>query len=415
LENIQSSSTETELLAQSAQLSNSQELLSSGVDSFYLKIVFFLLIIAGIPLFPKNWHNYFKISAFKIWILLVLISTFFSIDHRLSNLTICHLFACGICLLVGEKLLKENEFFSHKVLFPILSISLFTTFMFAFQQHYGGLEDLRKSVLQLVPEERLSEEFLRRINSTRVYGTMIYPNSLAGLIMLLLPACLCALWNLSEKIPQIVKMLAVGILGYMGVASLYWTKSKTAWLIVLLLAVLTIFIKANLSKKIKTVVAILLVCMGTIAFFTVHSDYFKRGATSVTARFDYWQAAVANTVKNPIIGTGPGTFGICYQKLKKPESEMARLCHNDYLEQFTDSGIPAGLAWLIFILAYSKKIITNLKNYSAINYCIALGLLAFILQAFTEFSLYIPAIALPFFTLLGGLNHVRLSDNNSVQ
>ena len=50
-----------------------------------------------------------------------------------------------------------------------------------------------------------------------------------------------------------------------------------------------------------------------------------------------------------MVGTGPGTFAIPYQALKRPEAEMARLVHNDYLEQATDSGIPAFLLYSLFI------------------------------------------------------------------
>ena len=51
----------------------------------------------------------------------------------------------------------------------------------------------------------------------------------------------------------------------------------------------------------------------------------------------------------PIFGSGPGTFQRSYEQLKAPESEMARLTHNDYLEQFSDSGIIGGLAYLAWI------------------------------------------------------------------
>ncbi len=37
-----------------------------------------------------------------------------------------------------------------------------------------------------------------------------------------------------------------------------------------------------------------------------------------------------------------GRLAIAYERLKKPESEMAQMTHNDYLEQASDSGV-AGL------------------------------------------------------------------------
>jgi 3-dehydroquinate dehydratase-2 len=79
-------------------------------------------------------------------------------------------------------------------------------------------------------------------------------------------------------------------------------------------------------------------------------NYFAGGATSVGARFDYWRAAAQTTIAHPLLGTGPGTFQRPYAKLKSPDAEMARLTHNDYLEQFSDSGIAGGIfyaAWIV--------------------------------------------------------------------
>jgi O-antigen ligase len=54
-------------------------------------------------------------------------------------------------------------------------------------------------------------------------------------------------------------------------------------------------------------------------------------------------------INKPIFGTGPGTFAIAYQAVKKPESEMARLTHNDYLQQASDSGFPGLITYMAFI------------------------------------------------------------------
>ena len=105
------------------------------------------------------------------------------------------------------------------------------------------------------------------------------------------------------------------------------------------------------------------------------------------------------------MGSGPGTFAIPYQNTKSPESEMARLCHNDYLEQATDSGLPAGISYLLFISGNIILIWSRQKHFTSIQLSLALGVTAFALQGVSEFSLYIPAIAWPFFILLGFMSH----------
>ena len=81
---------------------------------------------------------------------------------------------------------------------------------------------------------------------------------------------------------------------------------------------------------------------------------------------------------------------------------MARLTHNDYLEQFSDSGILGGLAyaaWIILALATIGK--KTWRNGNGIELAIFAGLLGWFAQGLGEFGLYIPALAWTAFMLLG--------------
>jgi O-antigen ligase len=132
--------------------------------------------------------------------------------------------------------------------------------------------------------------------------------------------------------------------------------------------------------------------------------YLAAGATSVGARFDYWRAAVETTFKHPLLGTGPGTFQRPYAQLKSPTAEMARLAHNDYLEQFSDSGIVGGTlygAWIVLsLLTIGRRV---WRSADVVIFAIFLGVFAWFIQGFGEFSLYVPALAWTAFTLLGFL------------
>jgi O-antigen ligase len=145
-----------------------------------------------------------------------------------------------------------------------------------------------------------------------------------------------------------------------------------------------------------------LLLVGALVFFLRFSAYFEKGATSLSARFDYWKAAAQVVQEHPLTGSGPGTFGISYRRLKTPESEMARLTHNDYLEQASDSGIPGAAAFLALWLGGLAVLFKTARN-QPITFMVWLGLLGYSLQAFMEFSLYIPALAWPAFLLLGWL------------
>jgi O-antigen ligase len=162
-----------------------------------------------------------------------------------------------------------------------------------------------------------------------------------------------------------------------------------------------------LGRRLKWVIVGGVLFAGLAGFGWRYSGYFNRGATSVGARFDYWQGALHTVRTHPLLGTGPGTFGETYaqyQKSKRSEGEFPRLAHNDYLQQASDSGVPGCLfygAFVIISLVYAGRKVELRKDW--LRLAVWLGLLGWALQGLMEFGLYIPAIAWPAFTFMGWL------------
>jgi O-antigen ligase len=177
----------------------------------------------------------------------------------------------------------------------------------------------------------------------------------------------------------------------------------------MLLAGLMALLRVPFSRQLKVVLVIGVLLAGLGGFFWKYSAFFQKGATSVSARFDYWRAAVQTAKAKPFFGSGPGTFALAYQKIKRPESEMARLVHNDYLEQASDSGVPGLLAYALFIVATLARGYPKAGKAAApgrddwLMFSVWLGVLGWGLQSLVEFGLYIPSVAWPAFTFLGWL------------
>jgi O-antigen ligase len=189
----------------------------------------------------------------------------------------------------------------------------------------------------------------------------------------------------------------------LGLAGLFWSGSKSGWLIALAVGVFWLF-RLKWSRRLKWMLIVALLLFGLLVFGLRFQNYFAKGATSVGARFDYWHAAARTSIDHPALGTGPGTFQRPYAQLKRPESEMARLVHNDYLEQFSDSGLIGGvayLAWLGLLLWTVGRRAWKTSGWA--EFAIFAGLLAWFLQAFIEFGLFIPALAWTAFTFAGCL------------
>lgn len=212
------------------------------------------------------------------------------------------------------------------------------------------LEEQRKLARNLAHVQELAgnPEYLQKLSSNRIFSSLFYPNTLAGALLLLLPPVLVAVAYAKRlTIPARAFVAASLSLGALG--CLYWSGSKAGWLLMLLLGILAL-VRLPLALQFKAALISGAILLGLFVFFWHHAAFFQKGATSVSARFDYWQAALQTARDRPLVGSGPGTFGAAYSKIKRPESEPARLTHNDYLEQASDSGVPGFLAYTSFIV-----------------------------------------------------------------
>ena len=234
----------------------------------------------------------------------------------------------------------------------------------------------------------------------RVIGTLVYPNALAGIVLLLGPVSLMLAIGAKNLRPAI-HGVAVAMIALLGGAGLFWSGSKLGWLLAMGVGGLYL-LRLDWPTKLKIAAIVTVAVLGLAIFAVRFHHYFANGATSVGARFDYWRAAIRTTVERPIFGTGPGTFQRPYARLKSPDAEMARLAHNDYLEQFSDSGICGGIIYLSWILLAVTTLGRRAwRSNDKFAFAIFAGLLAWFIQGFAEFSLYIPALAWTAFTLLG--------------
>jgi O-antigen ligase len=178
-----------------------------------------------------------------------------------------------------------------------------------------------------------------------------------------------------------------------------------------------LFLRLPFGRRFQVLFVSVLLVAGLTGFFWRYAGFFQRGATSVGARFEYWRAALTITRENPLMGSGPGTFGRAYSAIKTPESEPTRLTHNDYLQQASDSGIPGlvlygALMGGALLFTYPRLPRQGFPgkdppgfftggNDSWQRYAVWLGLLGWSLQSMMEFGLYIPALAWPAFALMG--------------
>ena len=341
------------------------------------------------------------------WLAWQILAASRSIDPALSSATVRHFSACVVCFLLGWFALSACD--RMGLFWSGLIGGLTVVLLIGWEQHFGGLQRTRDYFyLYIYPTmNEVPPEYLKKISSSRIFSTLFYPNSLAGALLLLLPCSLGVLWSSTRnQFTQPARILLLGVVAVMALACLFWSGSKGGWLLMLLLAIAAM-LRLPLKTSLKvSIVAIVLVC-GVAGFAWKYADFFKKGATSVGARFDYWRAAIQVARENAVYGTGPGTFAKPYAQIKDPESEMTRLVHNDYLEQASDSGAIGFAAYVAFIVIGIAFAYPGGQNGDWMRFGTWLGLVGWSLQSLIDFSLYVPAIAWCAFALLGWLLGTR--------
>jgi O-antigen ligase len=358
------------------------------------------------------------------WLIWDIIAGTQSVDAQLTIPTLKHLAGCVACFYLGLFALKGSK--SLSALCPGLFAGFLLMLAFGFEQHFGGLAEMRHYfyTYQSADLTKLPPEYLKKLSTNRIWSTLFYANTLAGALLLFLPPLLGVVATAKERFTAPARWFLVGAIGTAALACLFWSGSKGGWLLMLLLGLL-VLLRYPVPKAIRLGLVGIILVGGLAGFFITYSAYFKRGATSVGARFDYWRAAIQTICDHPIVGTGPGTFAHPYAAIKRPESEMARLVHNDYLEQASDSGFPAFLLYTSFIAAAIIRTFpgilplnhnlnrnlnpppSNAASTQATSdwrpFTLWLGVLGWALQSLFDFGLYIPAVAWPAFAFLGVL------------
>jgi hypothetical protein len=345
-------------------------------------------------------RQHWPIGAMIFWLVWQLFSHTQSVDQRLSTATLVHFAACGVSFLIGWLALGHLR--SLNWFWALVLLGFSYVLISGFDQHHGGLEATRRAIYEQPNWQLYPKEYLLRLQSNRIFSTLVYPNAFAGVILLLLPISLWQFWEISTRWHRLARAVGFGLLTYLAVACLYWTGSKGGWLIALAMG-LVLILHLSIPPKMKLAIMTACAVLGLVFFFVRYSGYFQKGATSVSARFIYWQAAIETVKSKPIFGTGPGTFSIAFAKIKPPEAEMAKLTHNDFLEQASDSGILGGLSFSAFVFG-SMYLLYRQRPPGKWDYLLLwTGLLGWTMQSFIEFGLYIPAISWPAFLFLGFL------------
>ncbi|MBI5685316.1 MAG: O-antigen ligase family protein [Verrucomicrobia bacterium] len=305
----------------------------------------------------------------------------------------------------------ENERRYRSVL-GALVVATVVVCVVALHQHFGGFEEAlryaREHPESVPPEVRAHLAAIEgKLAQGRVFGTLFYSNTLAGyLILVAAPACWW-LWRFlrermegGERAVRVTCAVLTAAFAALVLGCLLLTRSKGGFAALALALVGGLALCRQVNWRWRAGIMVALLAVGAV-FFGVQG--FRRGAETLEARGDYWRAGVAMIVEQPWIGGGPGTFGKRYVERRRPDAEPTRLAHNNFLQQWTDSGIIGFSSftalWIGTLWLGARRLRSG--PFDPLTWATWTSLAAWTLHNLVDFDLYVAAVAWPAFLMAG--------------
>jgi O-antigen ligase len=250
-----------------------------------------------------------------------------------------------------------------------------------------------------------AEQFFGR--SSGMFGI---PNSLAGLLELMIPVCLTLLWSRATSL--LAKVLCGWLAAiFIGVVAL--TGSRGGWLALASALVLwPLLFTRSWRRKLAGAVAVL--GFGAAAIFALYrfsGEARGRIQPFLTGEFEtsrpvMWRAGLEIWRERPWLGTGAASYNVLFDQ-HRPRSFHAepQWTHNDYLNTLSDYGVVGfglwaalggGILWLgwrgVRRLRREKPASGRIFDLWRWRQGLWLGLVAFAVHLLVDFHTKIPAL-----------------------
>ncbi len=278
-------------------------------------------------------------------------------------------------------------------LMVILSLGALLS-LYAFYQYLSGFEDTLKNLPALGLEH--FEDIKYRLETKRVFSTLIYPNAFAGLLIMILPLSF-AVFKANKRLRPLSFILAAILL-----VALFLTQSVGAFIslglsifVVLLLSrdpALKNFRLISLSLF-TIILAGLLLILKLRGIDGLMSDFSGR-----LANYSHMFALIKNRL---LFGYGPGTFEVIYNSALPAGVSYLKYAHNVLFQMTLETGIiGAGLFLITALYGFS----TVFKNFYFLRYpskkvlviSLVTGICAFLIHNLVDFDVYNFELALVF-------------------
>lgn len=213
----------------------------------------------------------------------------------------------------------------------------------------------------------LFSEFHLSGNLSRSTGGALDPNNLSIMILFMLPYAIHRAFYPGSQGERILIFLLIPIMLFTVVS----TFSRSGFLTMIISLVLLMHhYRKNLRPRLLGFFLLLVFCSFVLTIFTVPANFWERQLSllswedgSLNRRHSYLTVGGDAIARNPLFGSGPGTFIDIYEKSETSrefslrQADRARRAHNTYIEVLVGTGI---LGFLLFV-ALNVRAVQNFR------------------------------------------------------
>src|ERR1051326_2862942 len=191
-----------------------------------------------------------------------------------------------------------------------LALAVLFVCLLAMQQHFGGLQETREFAAKYVDATKAPKDLLLRMTSNRVFGPFVYPNALAGFLVLAFAPTLAWIWVRARNWEARVKWLALVFAGAEMLFCLLLTGSRGGVVAfgVMAFTVLWCLVPQD-GRRVTRAIAVLVLVLAAVVALGRHGGFLHFGTKSLEARTDYWRGAIRIIHDPPWVGPGPAPLG----------------------------------------------------------------------------------------------------------
>lgn len=251
-----------------------------------------------------------------------------------------------------------------------------------------------------------AEQFIGR--SAGMFGI---PNSLAGLLELMTPACLALVFSRATK--PVVKV-ACGWLAALFVFAVVLTGSRGGWISLALVLMLWPMLDGrNWRRRLTGVLAVFMIAAAGGWALYRFSDYARsRIQPFLEGQFELsrpiiWKAGLQIWRDHPLLGSGAASYNVLFDQYRpKGFINEPDWAHNDYLNTLSDYGLVGFTLWIVaggVLLRLGWRAVQRVRRegnstsnvFSLWKWRLGLflGLLAFAFHLAVDFHTKLPALA----------------------